>query len=117
MHKKPTSPPIRKKQCKACPWRRDVKAGRDIPGGYCRNKHADLKSTIAEPGVLNQGSIHMMACHEARVGKEYPCVGWFMNQLGPGNNSALRLRALDGRFNGLETVGEQWDTLEQTLGE
>ena len=57
----------------------------------------------------------MMACHESKPEDEYPCVGWLMQQLGPGNNIALRLRAMDGRFDELELVGEQHETLEATL--
>jgi len=38
------------------------------------------------------------------------------NQLGPGNNIALRMLARDGRFSKLETVGEQHETFEGTLG-
>lgn len=58
----------------------------------------------------------MMACHESLVGAERPCVGWVANQLGPGNNIMLRLRALDDRaFNKIELDGKQWDTFEETL--
>ncbi len=33
-----------------------------------------------------------MACHEHPPGDEAHCVGWLMNQLGPGNNIPLRLK-------------------------
>lgn len=57
-----------------------------------------------------------MACHETAIGKELPCVGWLENQLGPGNNIALRLRVVTGDIDGdVETVGEQHATLEDTF--
>lgn len=113
------SHPVRTKQCKACPWRKDVVPDRDIPGGYCASKHAALSSTVAKPGELNlSGTLRMMACHESPVGKETPCVGWLVNQLGPGNNIGLRLMVMrDPRYHDLETVGEQHETLEDTLPE
>jgi len=105
-----------RKQCKACPWRKDVVPERDIPNGYCKTRHENLKNTIARPGEIVFGALRVMACHDSPVGREEPCVGWVMHQLGPGNNIGLRMRALDGRYNNYETVGEQHTTLEATLG-
>jgi hypothetical protein len=111
---------IRKKQCKACPWKKSTVPERDIPGGYCPKLHAGLKSTIA-PGVNEQlvslgRENRAMACHESYGnGSEYPCVGWLVHQLGPGNNIGLRLAALDGRFEGLQTDGPQHERFEDTL--
>ena len=104
-------------QCKACPWKKSTKPERDIPGGYCEAKHAALKETIAEPGSLASlnGGIRMMACHESAIGSERPCVGWVLQQLGPGNNIALRMLARDGRFAEYRTVGPQHERLEDTL--
>jgi len=90
----------------------------DIPNGYCEVKHANLKSTIAEPGDISRlgKSLHLMACHESNApGQERECVGWVSNQLGPGNNIALRMAALDGRYKKLKLVGEQHETFEDTL--
>jgi hypothetical protein len=110
---------VRKKQCKACPWKVSTVPDEDIPGGYCVERHRNLKSTIAEPASLDflaGGTQSMMACHESDPEVEqYPCVGWLVQQLGPGNNIALRMLALDGRFSELETFGEQHETLEDTL--
>jgi hypothetical protein len=105
-----------RKQCKKCPWRKDVDPN-DIPNGYCSTKHANLKNTIAKPGEMRLGpAMHVMACHETPVGKELPCVGWLDNQLGPGNNLALRLRVVMGEIDAnIETVGEQHETFEDTL--
>ena len=110
---------MRKNQCKACPWKVSTVPDQDIPSGYCRTKHAKLKSTIAKPGDLRGvmgGGLHVMACHESPVGAEQPCVGWLAHQLGRGNNIALRMQALDGRYNGLVLDGEQHETFEATLG-
>jgi hypothetical protein len=55
--------------------------------------HRALAATIAVPGfAVGPGSA--MACHEHPPGEEAHCVGWLMNQLGPGNNIALRLRMM-----------------------
>ena len=103
------------KQCKACPWRVDCEPAKDIPGGYCETKHRNLKSTIAEPGALRFGPLRAMACHETTGGNERECVGWVAHQLGPGNNIALRMSALDGRYKSLKLVGEQHERFEDTL--
>ena len=108
---------LTRKQCKKCPWRKDVDP-RDIPNGYCENRHAALKKTVAKPDVhLSFGTpIQMMACHETPVGKEKPCVGWLANQLGPGNNLALRIAACRRPdLTDWKTVGEQHERFEDTL--
>ena len=105
-------------QCKACPWRKGVKPARDIPGGYCETKHRNLKSTIAVPGDLrfiNGGPMRAMACHESTGGNERECVGWVLQQLGPGNNIGLRMLAMDERYRDFRTVGPQHDRFEDTL--
>jgi len=108
-------PNVRNRQCKACPWRKGVRPAEDIPGEYCETKHRALKDTIATPGLVQRGPLRMMACHESPVGAEQPCVGWVVNQLGPGNNIALRLLALDGRFRNVRTDGPQHPRFEDTL--
>lgn len=105
-----------RKQCKACPWKVSTIPDEDIPNGYDVNKHRNLKNTIAD-GSLNLGSpLRLMACHESAPGHEKPCVGWLANQLGPGNNIALRFRAMKDRsLVDFELVGEQHQCLEDTL--
>ncbi len=105
-----------RKQCAKCPWRKDVDPN-DIPNGYCETKHAALGATIAKDPLSSiNGQLHIMACHDTPVGKELPCVGWLVNQLGPGNNLGLRLAARSGRVDAnVETVGEQHETFEETL--
>lgn len=106
-----------RKQCSKCPWRVDVDP-HDIPHGYCEVKHRNLKKTIAVQGDISSlgSELPVMACHEFPDGREQPCVGWLHNQLGPGNNIALRLRAMrDSSLYKYELVGEQHETFEDTL--
>lgn len=74
---------------------------------------------MRKPGDLRglRGGGRKMACHETAVGKEAVCVGWLANQLGPGNNLALRMEAMTGRLPDFELRGEQHARFEDTLGE
>jgi hypothetical protein len=106
----------RTRQCKKCPWRVDVDP-HDIPNGYCENKHRQLASTIADGndliGQLRRPEIKVMACHET---KDAHCVGWMMNQLGPGNNIVLRLKMRSCENAGqIKLIGEQHASFEDTL--
>ncbi|WP_374290126.1 DUF6283 family protein [Paenirhodobacter enshiensis] len=107
----------RLRQCAKCPWR----VGTDphqIPGGYSEQRHCDLADTIAIPGALpaTGAPLRVMACHESPVGHEAHCVGWLMNQLGPGNNIALRISMLDCENVGsIRLDGPQHQTFEETL--
>lgn len=78
-------------QCAACPWIVGTDPHRDIPGGYSLKKHRALAGTIADPdnplSTLFAPTLRIMACHETQ---EAHCVGWLVNQTGPGNNLALR---------------------------
>lgn len=106
-----------RKQCAKCPWKTSTDP-HDIPGGYCETKHANLSSTIATPGDFRTitGGLRIMTCHEAPVGKELPCVGWFVHQLGEGNNLGLRMAVIQRTVDGnVEPVGEQHECLEDTL--
>ena len=102
-------------QCSKCPWRKDVDP-HDIPNGYDEKKHCDLKSTIAKPAdltALSDPGLHVMACHETESAH---CIGWLINQLGPGNNIALRLRMRScGNMRQVTLVGEQHARFEDTL--
>lgn len=105
-----------RRQCKACPWRVDCVPDRDIPNGYEVQKHRDLECTIARDPMLSMmGTMHVMACHEFPLGKEQMCVGWLANQLGPGNNIGLRMRAARGEIPPFKLVGKQHETFEDTL--
>lgn len=103
----------RTKQCAKCPWRVDVDP-LDIPNGYCVDKHRDLESTISRNPHESLGSIQrVMACHET---DDAHCIGWLVNQLGPGNNIGLRIRMIscDNRDK-IKIVGDQHGCFEDTL--
>lgn len=102
-----------RKQCAKCPWKVSVNP-REIPDGYCEIKHAALKDTIAgvEQSLLAP-VLRIMACHEAH---KKPCVGWLINQLGLGNNIALRLAVAKGQIDAcVEIDGPQHSCFEDTL--
>lgn len=107
----------RTKQCSHCPWRKDV-CVEDILG-YSPELHPKLEETIAQPtdwSGLYSGQLKIMACHESPVGEETSCIGWLVNQLGPGNNIPLRLAMLSCPERGeIETIGEQYETFHNTL--
>lgn len=98
-------------QCSKCPWWVEVDPY-DIPNGYDPIKHAELAVTIAEPGSL-MDSGRAMQCHEL---DEAQCVGWLVNQLGPGNNIPLRIRMMScENAKKIRLRGEQHETFEDTL--
>jgi hypothetical protein len=105
----------RTEQCGKCPWRKDTDPHK-IPNGYSVEKHQALSCTIADPedlSILAAPQIHVMACHEEH---ESYCLGWLMNQLGAGNNIALRISMM--RCTNLRDVklhGEQHEKFEDTL--
>lgn len=101
-------------QCDKCPWRVDVDPY-DIPNGYSVDLHRGLARTIADPGSLRPtGSA--MACHEHAADEQVHCVGWLMNQLGPGNNIGLRLQMLSCENVGAVRLhGDQHRQFEDTL--
>lgn len=105
----------RTKQCAKCPWRKDVNPY-DIPNGYSVDKHKGLKQTIANPDdpLSTMGRpLKVMACHET---DDAHCVGWLMNQLGPGNNIGLRIKMMRcENAKDLRLVGEQHERFEDTL--
>ena len=106
-----------RRQCAKCPWKTSTDP-HDIPGNYSEELHARLgESTIATPGELKVGAaLYVMTCHESRRGRELPCVGWLVNQLGPGNNLGLRVAAMSGQIDAnVKTVGPQHETFEDTL--
>ncbi len=106
----------RTKQCKKCSWKMSTNP-HDILDGYCENKHANLKETIAEEGVLPTSNImKVMACHHSDGRDEMYCVGWLNHQLGIGNNIGLRLKMLKCENVGeIKVYGEQHKKFEDTL--
>ena len=102
----------RTKQCAKCPWRVDVNP-HDIPDGYSEEKHKSLKCTIAKDVYSSFNQQRAMACHET---DDAHCVGWLVNQLGPGNNIGLRLRMMScENASEIKLAGEQHQTFEDTL--
>ena len=101
----------RDKQCNKCPWKVSTDP-RDIPNGYNREKHKNLKSTI-NSGIESIGEIlKIMSCHEEDKGI---CIGWLVNQLGVGNNLGLRISMLKYDLSCVETFGEQHEHFGDTL--
>ena len=101
-------------QCVKCPWRTEVDP-HDIPNGYTKERHHALSRTIAEPGSIRETAA--MACHESGHQPAH-CVGWLVNQLGPGNNIALRIRMIsceNAKF--IKLRGKQHERFEDTLPE
>lgn len=107
----------RTKQCAACPWKKSTNPHTDISGNYDPKKHEKLIACQA-PGSLTD-ELRAMACHESSAEEPYACVGWVVNQLGPGNNVALRLKAAfdpnPEKWRQLKTFGEQHDTIEEMV--
>lgn len=106
----------RVRQCAKCPWKVSTDP-HEIPNGYCETKHAGLSQTIAEPGaLLGAGPLVAMACHEHPEGDEAHCVGWLVNQIGLGNNIALRMRMLSCENAAhIQLDGPQHERFEDTL--
>ncbi len=107
----------RRRQCKKCPWKKGANP-REIPNGYSEDKHRGLAVTIAPPADLDAllDPLRQMGCHEHTAEERVACVGWIVHQLGPGNNLALRLRVVLGKFDAhVEAVGEQHERFEDTL--
>lgn len=103
----------RQKQCAKCPWKVGVDP-RTIPNGYSEARHKALRRTIAEDESLRPTPA--MACHDTPIGAERACVGWLHNQLGVGNNIALRLAVIVGQVDGdYELAGPQHATFDSTL--
>lgn len=105
----------RTNQCKKCPWKVSTDP-HEIPNGYSEELHHGLVCTIADPNTGFRTSGHAMACHEHPAGDEAHCVGWLMNQVGPGNNIGLRLQMLSCENAGaIRLDGEQHERFEDTL--
>jgi hypothetical protein len=101
----------RTRQCVKCPWRVGVNP-HDIPNGYTEERHRALDNTIAR-GLNLAGTMHVMACHETQ---DAHCIGWVVNQAGPGNNIALRIMLMTCQnASKIRLRGEQHETFEDTL--
>lgn len=108
------------KQCKNCPWKKSTNPY-DIPNGYSVEKHKELKKTISNPDdpissfFNSQNELKIMACHNSKETNLH-CVGWLHNQLGIGNNIALRMSMMNYSNAGdIEVFGEQHKCIDDTL--
>lgn len=105
----------RTRQCKNCPWKIGIDP-LDIPNGYCEVRHKSLRSTIAVEGDISavyNPEIKVMACHET---DDTYCIGWLVNQLGIGNNIALRLKMMTcDNSDQIALVGQQYQKFQDTL--
>lgn len=105
----------RTQQCAKCPWRVETDP-HEIPNGYSEERHRDLKCTIAKPGDVADifaWHRHAMACHETH---DAHCIGWLVNQIGPGNNIALRIEMMScDNYKEIQLRGEQHERFEDTL--
>jgi hypothetical protein len=106
----------RTKQCAKCPWKVSTNP-HEIPDGYTVENHKNLACTIAnENSEYFPKTMHVMACHHSTPANQQYCVGWLKNQLGSGNNIALRLRMMNCENAGdLKVDGEQHERFEDTL--
>lgn len=101
-------------QCAKCPWKVGTNP-HEIPDGYCEIKHANLIDTIAEPGEIRFDR-KAMACHHSTPEQGEYCIGWLYNQLGEGNNIALRLKMMNCENLGdLKIKGKQHRHFKDTL--
>jgi len=99
------------KQCKNCPWRKD--SDPYLIPGYDRDMHANLKSTISDH-LFDQTKT--MSCHKTKTDDRAMCVGWLVNQLGPGNNIPLRFSMQNcSNSNEIEVYGEQHEHFRDTI--
>lgn len=102
----------RTEQCAKCPWKAGSNPNK-IPNGYNRRKHEALECTIAKEAGFTAGPLRVMGCHEDH---EAHCIGWLVNQLGPGNNISLRLsiRRCEN-IREVKTHGKQHERFKDTL--
>ncbi len=104
------------RQCATCPWKVTTVPDRDIPHGYRVELHEALSATI-RTGLdsLFRSCGTGMGCHYSKLGEEFVCAGWLHNQLGVGNNIAVRLAVISGKLPVPEVDGDQHDRFEDTL--
>jgi hypothetical protein len=102
-------------QCDKCPWKVSINPLK-IPNGYSIEKHQGLRNTISDGSINITSTLNAMACHESKLDNPVYCIGWIENQLGVGNNIALRLKMYSCvNADAITTIGEQHLTFEDTL--
>lgn len=107
-----TKPPRR--QCRRCPWK--TSTGRNIPNGFAHDARELVQRMVARSASLIDSHEIAQQCHETLDDDPLPCVGWLVNQLGPGNNLPLRLRVMLGQVDAnVVTVGPQHRRIEDIV--
>lgn len=105
----------RTNQCKNCPWKVSTNTD-DIPN-YQMDLHKDLKGTIASGDNYGLPRLKIMSCHESKDSEPEHCIGWMRNQLGRGNNLALRIDVMSCENVGqIKTFGNQHQLFAETFG-
>ena len=106
---------LKTKQCKTCPWKVSTRL-EDIPL-YDPEAHRGLADTIAPPGeIIPTSGLRIMSCHYSPDNDPYHCIGWLHNQIGIGNNLALRIRMLScANGHEIEIHGPQHECFEDTF--
>ena len=109
----------RTNQCAKCPWKVGTNPN-EIPHGYSLEKHRNLTNTIADPAdplsTVGKPILRVMACHHSMSEEPEYCVGWLANQLGEGNNVALRMKMREvDNIGELQLDGAQHKCFEDTL--
>lgn len=107
---------LRTKQCLKCPWKKSTNPY-NIPDGYSKEKHENLKNTIANPHEIKlSGELRAMACHESDNHNPHHCVGWLYNQINEGNNILLRIQMMHyDNAKDISVFGDQHEKFEDTL--
>lgn len=101
-------------QCNSCPWRKDARLD-DIPH-YDRGMHERLGNTCMVSGLESLQDHSWMACHNSTATKKYPCLGWLMHALGPGNDISVRLTARDiSNIKDVRLIGRECTSFVETL--
>ena len=84
-------------QCAKCPW-------------LIRTNPYEIPNASPEASLSQK---HVMACHEDRMAY---CIGWLVNQMGPGNNIALRMTMRNcTNAHEIKLRGRQHERFENTL--
>lgn len=96
------------RQCIACPWRVAVDPPRDVPN-YGEGIYDRMRATLRSGLDSLDGGI-AMACHNQKKNETRPCAGWLHNQLGVGNNIAIRIHVSSGKLPVPIVRGEQHET-------
>jgi hypothetical protein len=101
--------------CPSCPWRLDQTA-QDIPG-FSLEKARDLAATC--PDARGHGpdfGAKVFACHQSKLGGEFPCAGW-LAKVGH-CHPMVRLACIQGKVpEDALAPGPEWPQLHDDYGQ